>query len=412
MFGCKTAYKIIEYLTTSPLSKKYILMKIFVLPSFYPDSSNPNLGSFFKEQVKTLAEFGIDVTVMYVEQKSLLKLNFRNIRNNCFQITTVEEVCWREYRIKGWSIPGRIGKKIWIYLSEKLIKKYITENGKPDLIHAHNVFYAGVVASNIMKKFKIPFIITEHSSAFLQQNYLSHKEQAIALQIYSKASKIIAVSKSLRKAIKDIGPKFEIDIIPNVVDTDFFISDKRKLYDDKTIKFIAIGNLDKNKGHDLLIDAFYEVSKINQNVILKICGDGSEKEKLHTKIQVLNLENRVKLTGHLSKSQILEKLQESDCLVHTSYFETFGVVLIEAMSCGIPFITTKCGGPEDIFEDGVGFMIQPGNVTLLAQTMIKFINQKNKFSKFEIRSIALNKYSPQAVFEKLMLAYSEILLKK
>lgn len=386
-------------------------MNILVLPSFYPDPSNRNLGSFFKEQVKTLAEFGIKVNVIYAEQKSLRKLSFRNLRKTYFQSAIINENQWKEYRIKGWNIPGRIGKKIWIHLSEKLVKKYIKENGKPDLIIVHNVLFAGVVAFNIKKKFVIPFIITEHSSQFLEKN-LSPTEQAIVRKVYSKASKIIAVSKSLRNAIKEIDPKLKIDNIPNIVDTNFFIPGKQKRFDDETIKFLAIGNLNKNKGHDLLIDAFYEVNKLNQNVILEICGDGPEKEQLNEKIKTLNLENKVKLKGHLQKYQILERLQETDCLVHTSYFETFGIVLIEAMSCGIPFITTKCGGPEDIYEDGVGFMIEPGNVMLLAQAMIKFIDQKNKFVKSEIRSIALEKYSCQIVFEKLMLSYSEILLEK
>lgn len=386
-------------------------MKILVLPSFYPDPSNTNLGSFFKEQVKTLTEFGIKLDVIYVEKKSLRKLSFRNLLLSYFQSVIIDESHWKEYRIKGWNFPGTIGKNLWIYLSEKLVEKYIVENGRPDLIHSHNVFWAGVVARNIMEKFNIPFIINEHSSTFLEKN-LSNKKQGIALKVYSKASKVIVVSQSLKTAIKEIGPKLKIDIIPNIVDTDFFIPEKQKQSDDDIIKFVAIGNLNKNKGHELLIEAFFEVSKINQNVILEICGDGPEKKQLYKKIRAINMENKIKLAGHLNKYQILGKLRESDCLVHTSYFETFGVVLIEALSCGIPFITTKCGGPEDIYEDGVGYLIDVGNIVALTEAILKFIDQKSKFSKSQLRSIVLKKYSRKAVFEKFILTYSEILLRK
>ena len=98
-------------------------MHILVLPSFYPDDSNTNLGSFFKEQVKMLAEFGIRVNVVYVEHKSLRTFTFKMLKYSHFQSTLDDEIFWKEYRIKGWNIPGRIGKLIWIYLTNKLIKK-------------------------------------------------------------------------------------------------------------------------------------------------------------------------------------------------------------------------------------------------------------------------------------------------
>ena len=382
-------------------------MHILVLPSFYPDVSNTNLGSFFKEQVKMLAAFDIRVNVVYVEHKSLRNFNFRSLKYSHFQSGLTDEILWREYRIKGWNIPGVTGKIIWIYLTNKLVKKYISENGKPDIIHAHNAFWAGIVALNIKKKFKIPFVITEHSSLFLSKNELQ-KIQSEAIHIFSEASGIIAVSQSLRNAIKKIKP-FEIDVIPNIVDIDLFKPDVQKSNVNGNIRFLAIGYLNKNKGHDLLIEAFSKVSDSNQNVTLDICGEGPEKNSLLKKIQELNLGNKVIISGHQNKVQILKKLQESDCLVHTSYFETFGVVLIEAMSCGVPFITTKCGGPEDIIEEGVGYMVDPGNASMLAEAMFKFIDNKNEFSKFNIRSIAVNKYSYPVVAEKIMQIYSRVI---
>ena len=164
-------------------------MHVLVLPSFYPDDSNTNLGSFFKEQVKMLAEYGIRVNVVYVEHKSLRRFTFRALKYSHFQSTFGDEILWKEYRIKGWNIPGRIGKLIWIYLTNKLVKRYISENGKPDLIHVHNAFWAGEVAIDIKKKFKIPFIITEHSSLFISENE--------AQNIQSKAENVFTDRKSV-----------------------------------------------------------------------------------------------------------------------------------------------------------------------------------------------------------------------
>jgi L-malate glycosyltransferase len=381
-------------------------MHLLILPSYYPDEFFPNLGSFFKEQVNTLAKFGVQVNVIYVERKSLRVLSFSKFLKCYFQSTVTDEYKWKEYRIKGWNIPGRIGKILWIHWSIKVFERYINENGKPDIIHAHNIFWAGVLANKINKKFKVPFIITEHDSTFLIKG-LSQRQKNIAREIYPSATAIIAVSNSLRTAILKIVPELNIHIIPNIVDTDFFKPNGIEKYNDNNVKFLTIGNLNKNKGHELLIDAFYRVLKINENATLDICGDGEEKKKLYEKIEFLKLRNKVKLLGHLSKSQILEKLQESDCLVHSSYFETFGVVLIEAMSCGIAFISTKSGGPEDIYEEKAGYLVETGDVEALSQAMIKFIQQKNTFSKSELRSIAINKYGRKVIFDKLTNIYSK-----
>lgn len=119
-------------------------MRILVLPSFYPADSNLNLGLFFKEQVNTLAQLNINVT--YVQQNSLSKLNYENLQKNYYQSTLNDEGSWKEFIVKSWKIPRRFGYKIGVYLFEKLVEKYIKKNRKPDLIHVHNVYLAGVAA--------------------------------------------------------------------------------------------------------------------------------------------------------------------------------------------------------------------------------------------------------------------------
>lgn len=385
-------------------------MNILILPSFYPDPINKNLGSFFKEQVKCLANLGVKVSVVYVEQRSLHHLTIKNIFKFHFQTEIVHEVNCKEYRINGWKIPGIIGRKIWLRQSENLIIKYILKQEKPDLIHAHNVLWAGVVANNIYKEFNIPYVITEHDSAFLIGS-LSTKRIKVSRQVYLNASNIIAVSKTLQKNINQIVPSKKIAIVPNIVNTDFFKPLENTKSNNNITKFISIGNLNRNKGHELQIEAMNNVLQLNKNVTLVICGDGPEKENLKKKISDLHLMKNVILTGYQNKSQILEHLQNADCLLHTSYFETFGVVLIEALACGVPFIATKCGGPEDIFEKGVGSLIEKGNAKILTNELLKFIENKVQYSASRIRTIAINKYSKHIISEKLIQIYSNIIEK-
>jgi glycosyltransferase involved in cell wall biosynthesis len=382
-------------------------MHILILPSFYPDSFNLNLGKFFQEQVETLAYFGADVNVLYVERKSLKQLSIKKASENYFQTEIDQKESWTEYRIKGWNLPYSIGNRLWIYLTEKLITKYIKDKGKPDVIHVHNVFLAGIVAFKIYNKYNIKYIITEHDSGFILKKITS-KNQSIALKIYLNASNIIAVSESLKNAIKEIGPKLKIEIIPNIVNTEFYKPSKFKLTNEGAINFLSIGNLNKNKGHSLLIEAFSEVLKLNKKANLIICGDGPERKSIEQLIKKLNLEKNVVLSGHIDKNKVLIELQRADCVVHTSYFETFGVVLIEAMACGVPFITTKSGGPEDVYEEGTGFLIEKGSVELLVQAMLSFIDNRNNFKSCDIRKFAIDKYGRENIFDKLMNCYLRI----
>ena len=200
-------------------------MKVLIIPSFYPDFLNKNIGVFFKEQVDYLNDFGLDLDVIYVEQKSLRKLNFSNIFNNHYQFKTILRKASKDYRLLGWKMPGYLGSKLWILLMEILFKRYIKINGIPDLIHAHNIFNGGIVAFNLSKKYNIPYIITEHDSAFLNTDF-SIKQKNIIKNIYSNSSKIISVSNSLKAQINKIVQNIEIEVIPNVVNNLFQVSYK------------------------------------------------------------------------------------------------------------------------------------------------------------------------------------------
>ena len=380
-------------------------MHILVLPSFYPDIDNENLGIFFKEQIHALAENNNKVGVVYVQKKSLRKFRFNKIFTSFFQFQINIENQWTEYRIKGWKIPFFIGDHIWLYLTRKLINKYISLNGKPDVIHAHNTFFAGIAAYDFFVKKNIKYVITEHDSDFLNGNF-TEKQKVKISKVYSESLQVISVSKALKIAMSSITPNINVKVIPNIVNTDYFVP-KRENSIPTVINFLAIGNLTENKNHKLIINAFFEISKLNDNIKLVICGDGPEKSNLISLVKKYSLENKVDIKGFLSKEKILNELQNATCLVHASNYETFGVVLIEALSCGLPFISTKSGGPDDIFEKGMGYLISKNNLKELVNTLLHFIDNKSSFNKLVLRDIAVNNYSRLEVYKQLHLCYIE-----
>ena len=142
-------------------------------------------------------------------------------------------------------------------------------------------------------------------------------------------------------------------------------------------EIVTVGRLELQKNQELLIDSFNLVSKKHQDVVLKIYGEGSLKNKLQNKIDELGLKDKVLLMG--AKQDVLEWIKESYCFVLTSDFEGLPNSLIEAMCMGIPCISTDCspGGARQLFGDERGLIVPCGDKEQLAEAINLYLEQKD-----------------------------------
>lgn len=136
---------------------------------------------------------------------------------------------------------------------------------------------------------------------------------------------------------------------------------------------VAVGRLVPVKGFDLLIRAWKKVAAVHPDWELEIWGDGPERENLEHLIRSAGLEKQVFLRG--ATAGVQGKLLQSSMLVFSSLFEGFGMVLVEAMACGVPCVAFECPcGPRDVIapeEDGL--LVPPGNVEQLARNIIRMV---------------------------------------
>ena len=144
-----------------------------------------------------------------------------------------------------------------------------------------------------------------------------------------------------------------------------FICSKPTNFSNKT--FISVGRLERAKGFDLLIDAFYEFSQNNDEWILNIIGEGPERNYLQTKINKLNLNERIFLLG--AKNNIIDYYVESTIYLSSSRWEGLPLVLIEAMECGLPIISFDYPAANEIINDHNGIIIQRFNINNFAEKM-------------------------------------------
>lgn len=145
----------------------------------------------------------------------------------------------------------------------------------------------------------------------------------------------------------------------------------------KSKKVISVGKLDPQKGYDILIDSWKLVNLKHPDWELDIFGVGEQQIMLENKIVEYNLLKTVNLKG--STNDVASQYLNSSIYVMSSRYEGFGMVLIEAMSCGLPVISFDCEfGPREIITEGVdGFLVEPCNSNELAEKIIFLIENNS-----------------------------------
>ena len=124
-------------------------------------------------------------------------------------------------------------------------------------------------------------------------------------------------------------------------------------------------------------------------------------EILQREINTSNLQNNIVLLGQKNKQEIVQLLQQSDLFVLPSRSETFGVVYIEAMACGLPIIATDCGGPRDIVTKDNGLLIPNEDVDALGEAILYMVENIDKYDRKAIAEDCQARFSPKVVAKQL-----------
>ncbi len=322
--------------------------------------------------------------------------------------------------IRSWSFkfPGNepLLAKRWISSTVRLYKKYQKQFGKPDLILAHSGIWGGCAAEQINRIYNIPYIITEHRSFLVfstpeSQKQLSPLYRKLLPGAYRNASRLVAVSTSMKPGLLELAPDIEdkITVVPNMVDGDFFSLPQPERSKDPFV-FLSAGRLVKFKGLDFLLRAFAGLkNSLDVPIMLKIIGRGEERENLEALADELGIRDEVEFTGRISREEVSRGYREANCFILPSLYEAFGVVLIEAMASGLPVIATRSGGPEYIVEKHCGILTEPGNVDVLRDSMAEMIRNYDSFKQSEIREYTMAKYGNREIAREYLKIFKNCL---
>lgn len=182
-------------------------------------------------------------------------------------------------------------------------------------------------------------------------------------------------------------------IIPN-----FFEYDINSESIIKKNEIISLGRMSYQKGYDMLVEAWAKIDDKIEGWELNIYGNGEDKKILKDKIQAYNFQNKVNINDAITN--VNKKLSESQFYVMSSRFETFPMVLLEALSIGLPVISFDCPtGPRSILtnnEDSI--LVEPNNIEKLADKIYLLIeNHELRNSMSKKAKVNINRFKPEVI---------------
>ena len=286
-----------------------------------------------------------------------------------------------------------------------------------DIIHVHQHGYAGLISILLAKVFNKPIVlkITSTGHLGLKQWLNIVTFSSIISWFYKLFDGYIATSKTMISELTEIGIRCDkIFNLPNPVDTSIFRplhpdlkkKLKKKLEKINNCLVLYVGRLDINKNPQLLLDAWKKIELLIEDIQLIIVGDGNLYDLLKNRYK----SSSVDFIGRIENP--LEWYQISDIFVLTSNIEGFSNSLLEALSSGLPVISTKVSGTIDVFEKGeVGLLINPGDSEAMFNSLLLLIGNNDLRNTFgsNARNIAKCFYSLQEIVNSTLSIYMHVI---
>lgn len=260
---------------------------------------------------------------------------------------------------------------------------------QPDIIHTHTFFGLGLEALRASQKLGVPFVGTNHSavSEFVKHAKLfrGRYSQRASLRLlswyYNHCELVTGPSAAILDEMKENGLVSPARVVSNPIDTAVFspAADKAKLK--KELGFSAAtsiyaGRLGVEKNIDVIIRALALVRRDIPHAQLVLAGHGSDRPRLEALARELDIADAVRFLGTLSARDLARAFCAADVFAITSLSETQSMVLLQAMSCGIPAVAVDWRSFKEYVQPGTGLLARPGDQTDVARDLVTVLKDR------------------------------------
>lgn len=318
-------------------------------------------------------------------------------------------------------IEGSVLNRLFYFIKSYIKLIILLVIYQPNILHIHmshnGSFYRKYYIHKLCNLFGTKTIIHLHSSEFKKfyENGKGNRKRKIQ-SLLKECDRVFVLGDKWNKIIKEMEPRSKTVVLNNTVALP-------KLTDNSSdekgiINVLFLGVLVKRKG---VIDLLNAVERLNRdgvlekyNVRFKIGGTGQEEDSLKNFIATHGLSDFVEFLGWVSGENKEKFLSDSQIFTLPSYNEGLPISILEAISSGLPIVSTDVGSVnEAVINDYNGYLVEPGNIDGLKNSLEKIIVDKNlrfKFSK-NARRLAEDRFNDKDYYEKITNTYKSLLKK-
>ncbi len=283
------------------------------------------------------------------------------------------------YRVNSWrkSIHdcGYIGAFSYVFFAFFRFTQLLRTR-RYDVLHYFFSMPTGLLTLVAGKNYKIPYILSLRGSdvpLYDPYNRLLQKAhrllKPLTIRIWRRAADVVALSSSLRTTALKTDPKQKIAVIPNGIDIQLFRPLRSSITPGRPLQLITVARLVERKGIQHILAALAQIAE--HDVFLTIVGTGNFEAQLKRLCRAYSLQSVVRFYGYCPRHQLVRLYSEADVFILTSMAESFGMVFLEAMACGLPIIGARTGGIPSIISDGNGLLVDPTAIDDIRKAIVQ-----------------------------------------
>ena len=385
-------------------------MNVLITSRLYPGSSCPSRGTFVHEQARFLTRH-CQIEVVSPTPYSLPVPGFGRwtayARLGRSEIRNGIEIRYPRYL----SLPRRLlFSHAWRFYLAVLRRAVRTP---PDLVHAHLAYPDGLAAVEYGRQLGCPVVISVHGHDVREIPQANPRWCALVTRALSQAEAVIASSREIHERVRALGVEDDrIHAIPQGVDCRLFRVGRPRAGGEEGWRLLYVGRLDPRKGMRVLFDALHLLRQHGKDVRLKLVGGSplsGTAAPYGRQIAALDLADCVEFIDEQPHEEIPRFMAEADLFVLPSYYDSFAIVVAEAMACGLPVVATRCGGPEDLVEEHSGRLVAVGDAEELAAGILSVIEKYGLYDRDAIRREAVVRWDYRQVAARIYALYQKVL---
>ncbi len=381
-------------------------LNILFLCSWFPNPENKSNGIFIKHHAQVLA-LQHNVTVLFAKSIDNITKDYSN---------TVSENNYTEHCLFYPKLKKEIPllssiKKYLAYLTHyKTLLNKVQNDNSFDVIHLNTIFPAVIPTFYVLKKYpKAKLFITEHWSGYYPEdgNYKGFLIKFFTKKIIKKATAVFVINNRLQSAMQAHQLTANYELINNTVNTTVFkpINSETNSNSLRILHVSSLVNREKN-----ILGIISIIEKLKENNIdcsLTIVGENKQEQPVYEKIiSDKKLTNTITFVGYKTQTEIATYLNNNDVFLLFSNFEGMPNVILEALACGLPVITTNVGMVTTMIPEKMGVILKTNSIKECVNELQQY-NRANFSDKETMHQHIVTHYSATAVCNQITSLYQK-----